>query len=122
MPHPNPLVLRSNATLLHGIGTSGYGFVLVFVEITIVFPLQEIIKRWGLENRLQTAGENKAIDNPFVEKSEAAVARTQRVLVAIHQHFISFVKGEVRVQWTQLFRIIKIIFLQFVVQAIVLMK
>jgi len=57
------------------------------------FGFQEIIKRWGLENRLQTAGENKATDNPFVEKNEAAMARTQRVIVAIHAHFISFVKG-----------------------------
>ena len=53
---------------------------------------QEIAKRYDLEIRLQTAGENKAIDNPFIEKSEAAKARTQRRLVAIHEHFISFVK------------------------------
>lgn len=56
------------------------------------FGLQEIAKRYDLEIRLQTAGENKAIDNPFIEKSEAAKARTQRFLVAMHEHFISFVK------------------------------
>ena len=45
-----------------------------------------------MEVRLQTAGENKALDNPFIERSEAAKARTQRCLVACHEHFISFVK------------------------------
>jgi len=57
------------------------------------FGFQEIIKQYGLEARLQTAGKNKAIDNPFIEKSEAAKARTQRNLVAIHAHFINFVKA-----------------------------
>jgi len=56
------------------------------------FGLQEVIKRWGIENRLQTAGKNKAIDNPFIEQNEAAIARTDRVLANIHRHFISFVK------------------------------
>jgi len=46
------------------------------------FGLQEFIKRWGIENRLQTAG----------EKSEVAIARTDRVLANIHRNFISFVK------------------------------
>jgi len=56
------------------------------------FGFQEIIKRYGLESRLQSAGENKAIDNPFIEKNEAAKARTQRVLTTLHAHFINFVK------------------------------
>ena len=58
-----------------------------------ILPHQEVIKRWGLENRLQTAGENKAIDHPFTEKNEVAVARTQRVITIFHHHFIAFVKA-----------------------------
>jgi len=56
------------------------------------FGLQEFIKRWGIENLLQAAGENKAIDNPFIEKNEVSIARTERVLANIHRNFISFVK------------------------------
>jgi len=57
------------------------------------FGFQEVIKRWGLESRLQTAGENKAIDNPFVDLSDAARERTRRVIASIHAHFIGFVKA-----------------------------
>ena len=51
------------------------------------------MKRLGIEVRLQTAGENKAIDNPFVELNETAIARKQKLLHALHAPFIGAVKA-----------------------------
>jgi len=57
------------------------------------FGLVELVKRLGIEVRLQTAGQNKAIDNPFIEQNETAIARKQHVLNAVHTPFINAVKA-----------------------------
>jgi len=61
--------------------------------VSFRFGLQDVIKRFGIEPRFQTAGENKLLNDPFSAETEKGVAKTEETLAALHQHFISFVKG-----------------------------
>lgn len=56
------------------------------------FGLQELTKKLGVEDRTMTAGQHKAIMNPFTSVSPEEKAHVQKMLDTIHQQFISAVK------------------------------
>src|SRR3981081_17922 len=56
------------------------------------FGFQELIKRIGVERRLYTAGEHKAILDPFLPEDREDVARLKALQSEIHQGFIDLVK------------------------------
>jgi signal peptide peptidase SppA len=56
------------------------------------FGLTELIKKVGVERRLYTAGEHKAMLDPFLPEDPADVARLKSIQREIHALFISLVK------------------------------
>ncbi|MBR0827404.1 S49 family peptidase [Bradyrhizobium manausense] len=56
------------------------------------FGFQEAIKRLGIERRLYTAGEHKAMLDPFLPENPDDVARLKSIQREIHQIFIALVK------------------------------
>src|ERR1700726_1274203 len=56
------------------------------------FGFQELIRKIGVERRLYTAGEHKAMLDPFLAENPDAVARVKGVRREIHAIFISLVK------------------------------
>jgi signal peptide peptidase SppA len=56
------------------------------------FGFQELIKRIGVERRLYTAGEHKAMLDPFLPEDPADVARIKALQQEIHASFIALVK------------------------------
>jgi signal peptide peptidase SppA len=56
------------------------------------FGFQELIKRIGVERRLYTAGEHKAMLDPFLPEDRDDVARLKAIQREIHTIFISLVK------------------------------
>jgi signal peptide peptidase SppA len=56
------------------------------------FGFQELIKRIGVERRLYTAGEHKAMLDPFLPEDRDDVARLKAIQREIHTLFISLVK------------------------------
>lgn len=69
------------ASLVGSIGVimSGFGFT-------------GLIDKLGVERRIQTAGENKAMLDPFTKQSPKSVESVQTMLNEIHQQFIKAVK------------------------------
>ena len=63
-----------------GVVSSSFGFV-------------EALKKLGVERRLHTAGQNKAILDPFKPENEADVARLKQLQLEIHDVFINLVKA-----------------------------
>jgi len=57
------------------------------------FGLQELIKKIGVERRLYTAGEHKAMLDPFLPEDPDDVARLKAIQREIHAIFIALVKG-----------------------------
>src|SRR5437016_7680399 len=57
------------------------------------FGFQELIKRIGVERRLYTAGEHKAMLDPFLPEDPDDVARLKTLQREIHAIFIALVKG-----------------------------
>src|SRR5476651_1013241 len=57
------------------------------------FGFQELIKRVGIERRLYTAGEHKAMLDPFLPENPDDVARVKALQREIHAIFIALVKG-----------------------------
>src|SRR6476660_490629 len=57
------------------------------------FGLQELIKKIGVERRLYTAGEHKAMLDPFLPEDPDDVARLKALQREIHAIFIALVKG-----------------------------
>lgn len=57
------------------------------------FGFQELIKRIGVERRLYTAGEHKAMLDPFLPEDPDDVARLKALQREIHAIFIALVKG-----------------------------
>ncbi len=57
------------------------------------FGLQELIKKIGVERRLYTAGEHKAMLDPFLPEDPDDVARPKAIQREIHAIFIALVKG-----------------------------
>ncbi len=60
------------------------------------FGFQEAIKRLGIERRLYTAGEHKAMLDPFLPENPDDVARLKAIQREIHAIFISLVKDSRR--------------------------
>jgi len=56
------------------------------------FGLQELIKKIGIERRLYTAGEHKAMLDPFLPENPDDVMRLKKIQREIHALFISLVK------------------------------
>lgn len=57
------------------------------------FGFQDLIKKIGVERRLYTAGEHKAMLDPFLPEDPDDVARLKSLQREIHAIFISLVKG-----------------------------
>ena len=57
------------------------------------FGFQELIRKLGVERRLYTAGEHKAMLDPFLPEDPDDVARLKAIQRDIHALFISLVKG-----------------------------
>ncbi len=57
------------------------------------FGLQELIKKIGVERRLYTAGEHKAMLDPFLPENPDDVARLKAIQRDIHEIFIALVKA-----------------------------
>src|SRR3984885_11175184 len=57
------------------------------------FGFQELIKKIGVERRLYTAGEHKAMLDPFKPENPDDVARVKALQREIHAIFIALVKG-----------------------------
>src|SRR6058998_2774451 len=57
------------------------------------FGFQDLIKRIGVERRLYTAGEHKAMLDPFLPEDPDDVARVKALQREIHAIFIALVKG-----------------------------
>lgn len=62
-----------------GVRMDGFGFV-------------DAMKKYGIERRSLTAGENKAILDPFLPVKPAQKAHAERMLDQVHQQFITAVK------------------------------
>ena len=56
------------------------------------FGFVDAIQKLGIERRTLTAGENKALLDPFLPENEKATAHMQVMLGEIHQQFINAVK------------------------------
>src|SRR5580693_8459821 len=56
------------------------------------FGFQELIKKIGVERRLYTAGEHKAMLDPFLPENREDVARLKSIQREIHAIFIALVK------------------------------
>jgi serine protease SohB len=70
------------SSILGSIGVVGGGF-----------GFQDLIKRIGVERRLYTAGEHKAMLDPFLPEDPGDVARLKTLQREIHAIFIALVKG-----------------------------
>jgi signal peptide peptidase SppA len=57
------------------------------------FGFQDLIKKIGVERRLYTAGEHKAMLDPFLPENPDDVARVKALQREIHAIFIALVKG-----------------------------
>src|SRR3954470_21313934 len=57
------------------------------------FGFQELIRKIGVERRLYTAGEHKAMLDPFLPEDPDDVARVKALQREIHAIFIALVKG-----------------------------
>src|SRR5437764_8759533 len=57
------------------------------------FGFQEVIQKIGIERRLYTAGEHKAMLDPFLPENPEDVARLKALQRDIHAIFIALVKG-----------------------------
>ncbi|MGA0882270.1 MAG: S49 family peptidase [Burkholderiaceae bacterium] len=57
------------------------------------FGFTELLKKVGIERRLMTAGENKALNDPFLPEDPKAKKIIQDMLNEVHQQFISAVKA-----------------------------
>src|SRR6266702_443824 len=56
------------------------------------FGFQDLIKRIGVERRLYTAGEHKAMLDPFLPEDPEDVSRVKAIQHEIHALFIALVK------------------------------
>ena len=75
-------VFASKASIVGSIGvvSSGFGF-------------DKAIQKLGVERRLYTAGDNKAILDPFLPENNDDVKRLKGIQKELHNQFISFVKS-----------------------------
>ena len=75
-------IFASKASIIGSIGvvSSGFGF-------------DKAIKKIGIDRRLYTSGENKAILDPFLPENEDDINRLKDIQKELHNQFISFVKS-----------------------------
>lgn len=71
---------RSSIVGSIGVRMDGFGFV-------------DAMKKYGIERRSITAGENKAILDPFLPVKPAQRAHAEKMLEVVHQEFIDTVKA-----------------------------
>lgn len=57
------------------------------------FGFEKLIEKIGVENRLMTAGKDKAMNYPFSKSNPDQVAEQQKILNEIHTQFINAVKA-----------------------------
>jgi signal peptide peptidase SppA len=57
------------------------------------FGFDRLIERFGVERRVHTAGENKAMLDPFRPENPKDVERLERLLARIHHVFVDLVKA-----------------------------
>lgn len=74
-------IVASKASLVGSIGVIINGFGAV-----------DALEKLGIERRLITAGDNKAMLDPFLPKDEAQEAYMQRIVDQVHAQFIDAVK------------------------------
>jgi len=55
--------------------------------ISAGFGFQDAIKYLNIEPRIQTAGKNKALNNPFQPQSEEALEKTRKIMDKLHTNF-----------------------------------
>lgn len=60
------------------------------ISMSLGFP--ELIKKYGIESRVFTAGENKSVMNPLQPLKESDIAIIKNLLGNLHEHFIEHVK------------------------------
>ena len=74
-------IFASRASIIGSIGvvSSGFGF-------------DKVIKKIGVDRRLYTSGENKAILDPFLPENKDDIKRLKDIQKELHNQFISFVK------------------------------
>ena len=75
-------IFASKASIVGSIGvvSSGFGFV-------------KAIQKLGVERRLYTSGDNKAILDPFLPENKDDIKRLKDIQKELHNQFISFVKS-----------------------------
>ena len=75
-------IFASKASIIGSIGvvSSGFGF-------------DKAIKKIGIDRRLYTSGENKAILDPFLPENKDDIKRLKDIQKELHNQFISFVKS-----------------------------
>ena len=75
-------IFASKASIVGSIGvvSSGFGF-------------DKAIQKLGVERRLYTSGDNKAILDPFLPENNDDVKRLKTIQKELHNQFISFVKS-----------------------------
>ena len=75
-------IFASKASIIGSIGvvSSGFGF-------------DKAIKKIGVDRRLYTSGENKAILDPFLPENNDDIKRLKDIQKELHNQFISFVKS-----------------------------
>jgi len=75
-------IFASRASIVGSIGvvSSGFGF-------------DKAIEKIGIERRLYTSGDNKAILDPFLPEKKDDVKRLKEIQKQLHNQFISFVKS-----------------------------
>ncbi|MCB6179487.1 S49 family peptidase [Rhodobacter sp. Har01] len=57
------------------------------------FGFQDLMKRQGVERRIQTAGKSKSFADPFKPQTAEDVARIRALLTPLHDNFIGHVKA-----------------------------
>ena len=57
------------------------------------FGFEKLIEKIGVERRLYTSGENKAMLDPFLPEKAEDVAKLKAIQKEIHEHFIALVKA-----------------------------
>ena len=60
--------------------------------ISASFGFKDLIKRFGIERRIYTAGKNKSTLDPFVEEKQEDVERLKKIQLDLHADFIKIVK------------------------------
>ena len=61
--------------------------------VSASFGFTELLKKVGIERRVHTAGQNKAVLDPFKPEKQEDVERLKALQLEVHETFIDMVKG-----------------------------